>query len=59
MILDFNFPKDGPDVNNFVSKDIYLGEDVDLVYPRIDDSVSLIKYSRSLTKTFIIFIKFG
>ena len=43
IILDLSFPKDGTGVNDFVSKDCYLGEKVDLVYPKIDDFVSLIK----------------
>lgn len=43
IILDLSFPKDGTGVNDFVSKDEYLGSDVELVYPKIDDFVSLIK----------------
>jgi hypothetical protein len=43
VILDLSFPKDGTGVNDYVSKDWYLGKKVDLVFPKIDDFVSLIK----------------
>jgi hypothetical protein len=33
----------GQAVNDFINKDCYLGERVDLVFPRIDDFVHLIK----------------
>ena len=42
IILDLSFPK-GRAVNDFISKDEYLQEKVDLVYPKVDDLVDLIK----------------
>ena len=42
-ILDLSFPKDGTGLNDYVDKDIYLGENVDLVFPKIEDFVKLIK----------------
>ena len=59
MILDFSFPLNAA-VNNFVSKDEYLGEIVDLVYPNVDDFAQLIKqkgrgcllYKKDLTRAF-------
>ena len=41
-ILDLSFPK-GASLNNFISKDEYLGEKIELVYPKVDDFVQLIK----------------
>ena len=60
MILDLSFPLNAA-VNNFVSKDEYLGETVDLVYPKVDDFAQLIKqkgrgcllnYKLDLTRAF-------
>lgn len=42
IILDLSFPK-GNSINDFISKDFYLGENIDLVYPKVDDFVQLIK----------------
>ena len=40
--MDLSFPP-GSAVNNFISKDEYLGEKIDLVYPKVDDFIELIK----------------
>ena len=42
IILDLSFPK-GHAVNDFISKDEYLQGKVDLVYPKVDDLVDLVK----------------
>lgn len=42
IILDLSFPK-GYAVNDYVSKDYYLGEKIDLVFPKVDDFIQLIK----------------
>ena len=42
VILDLSFPSTAS-VNNFISKDVYMGETVDLVYPKVDDFVEMIK----------------
>ena len=42
VILDLSFPK-GAAINDFVSKEFYLGEKMDLVYPKVDDFIQLIK----------------
>jgi len=42
VILDLSFSKNGSAVNDFVPKDSYMGERVELVFPRIDDFVALI-----------------
>ena len=42
VILDLSMPK-GNAINNFVDKDFYLGEKVDLVFPKVDDFVKLIR----------------
>ena len=42
VILDLSFPK-GAAINDFVSKEFYLGEKIDLVYPKVDDFIQLIK----------------
>ena len=42
IILDLSFPK-GAAINDFVSKEFYLGEKIDLVYPKVDDFIQLIK----------------
>ncbi|MES9902603.1 MAG: hypothetical protein ABW168_07960 [Sedimenticola sp.] len=42
IILDLSFPK-GNSVNDSIVKDIYLGDKVSLIYPKVDDFVELIK----------------
>ena len=42
VILDLSFPKNGTSVNSFVSKDLYLGDKVELFFPKIDDFIGLI-----------------
>ena len=42
VILDLSFPK-GASVNDFISKEFYLDEKIDLVYPKVDDFIELIK----------------
>ena len=42
IILDLSFPK-GQAVNDFISKEEYLQEKIDLVYPKVDDLVDLVK----------------
>ena len=42
VILDLSFPK-GASINEFISKEFYLDEKIDLVYPRVDDFIELIK----------------
>ena len=42
IILDLSFPS-GSAVNNFISKEEYLGEKVDLIYPKVNDFIDLIK----------------
>jgi hypothetical protein len=42
IILDLSMPK-GQAVNDFVDKDWYLGERVDLVFPKVDDFIHLIR----------------
>ena len=43
IILDMSFPKNGKGVNDFIDKDFYLNNEVDLIFPRIDDFIKLIK----------------
>jgi hypothetical protein len=43
VILDLSYPKNGNGVNDSVPKDHYLGNKVELVFPKIDDFVALIK----------------
>jgi hypothetical protein len=43
LYLDLRMPK-GNAVNVFIDKDLYLNEHVDLVFPRIDDFVQLVKF---------------
>lgn len=43
VILDLSFPKDGTGVNDFIDKDSYLGDKVELSFPKIDDFIALIK----------------
>ena len=42
VILDLSFPE-GSSINEGISKDQYLGDRVDLIFPRVDDLVQLIK----------------
>lgn len=42
VILDLSFPI-GDSVNDFISKEIYLGEKINLTYPKVDDLVGIIK----------------
>ena len=42
IILDLSFPN-GHSINDFVSKDFYLGEKISLSYPGVDDLVNIIK----------------
>ena len=42
VILDLSFPR-GCSINDFISKDRYLGEEIDLFFPRVDDFIKLIK----------------
>lgn len=42
VILDLSFPK-GLAVNDFVSKEEYLGKKIEVGYPKVDDFVQLIK----------------
>ena len=42
IILDLSFPK-GSSINDFVSKDFYLGDRVNLTYLEVDDLVEIIK----------------
>ena len=43
VILDLSFPV-GSAVNTFISKDEYLGEPIDLIYPKVDDFIELIRF---------------
>ena len=43
VILDLSFSKSGDAVNDFVPKDSYLGKEVSLKFPKVDDFVALIK----------------
>ena len=42
VILDLSFPK-GCSVNDNINKDCYLGEEVNLIFPKVDDFIELIK----------------
>ena len=42
VILDLSFPR-GNSVNDFVKKDEYLHEMVELIFPRVDDFINLVK----------------
>ena len=42
VILDLSFPE-GAAVNEGIPKDSYLGNKIDLSFPRVDDLVALIK----------------
>ena len=43
IILDLSFPKNGTGLNEYVDKDSYLGDNVELVFPKINDFFKLIK----------------
>lgn len=43
VILDLSFSKNGNAVNDSVPKDYYLGDEVSLKFPKVDDFVALIK----------------
>ena len=42
IILDLSYPK-GNSINDFVSKDFYLGQRINLTYPGVDDLVAIVK----------------
>ena len=42
VILDLSFPA-GNSVNDFISKEFYLGNKINLTYPKVDDLVGIIK----------------
>ena len=42
VILDLSFPK-GASLNDYLSSEEYLGDNMQLVYPKVDDFVQLIK----------------
>ena len=42
VILDLSYPV-GISINDFISKEEYMGEKIDLVYPKVDDFIQLIK----------------
>ena len=42
VVLDLSFPK-GAAINDFVSKEFYLGEKINLIYPKVDDFIQLNK----------------
>ena len=42
VILDLSMPK-GNSVNSYINKDIYLGEETNLVFPKVDDFVKLVR----------------
>ena len=42
IILDLSFPK-GSAVNEFINKDTYLDEQMEVVYPKVDDFIQIIK----------------
>lgn len=42
VIVDLSFPKSHA-INDFISKEDYLGESTDLIFPKVDDFVQLIK----------------
>ena len=42
VILDLSFPE-GQSVNEFISKEFYLGKKIELSYPKVDDLVGIIK----------------
>jgi hypothetical protein len=44
--LDLSFPP-GCSVNDNISKDIYLGEKIEVTYPNIDDLVGILKKKKT------------
>lgn len=42
VILDLSYPR-GLAINDFLDKKVYLGEKIDLVYPKVDDFIQIIK----------------
>ena len=42
MILDLSFPK-GNSINDYINKNEYLDEEIEIVFPKVDDFVQLIK----------------
>jgi hypothetical protein len=40
VILDLSFPE-GQSVNEFISKEFYLGKKIELSYPKVDDLVGI------------------
>ena len=42
IIMDLSFPK-GNAVNAYIEKNVYLGEITEVIFPKIDDFVELIK----------------
>lgn len=42
VILDLSFPK-GSAVNDFISKKEYLGQKMEIIFPKVDDFIQLIK----------------
>ena len=42
IILDLSYPN-GNSINDFVSKDFYLGQRISLTYPGVDDLVAIVK----------------
>ena len=42
VILDLSYPKNSS-VNSFIDKNEYLGDKVDVIFPRVDDFIELIK----------------
>lgn len=42
VILDLSFPK-GSAVNEFINKDYYLDEKIEVIYPKVDDFIQIIK----------------
>lgn len=42
VILDLSHPK-SKSINDFIDKDFYLGHQTDVVYPKVDDMVELVK----------------
>ena len=43
IILNLSYPFEGDSVNDAIAKDSYMGEDVNLTYPGVDDLVKLIR----------------
>ena len=43
IIMNLSYPRDGMSINDAVSKDTYLGQDTNLVYPSMENLVQMIK----------------